>query len=248
MMNNILILGGTKMARQLAAHLGQNHNVTYSIAGSTKAAKLPDYCNQIAGGFGGTTGLAAYLAANKTSLCIDATHPFAQIISPNAIKACAQTKIPIIQYARKAWDIETASQFKNEADLINTLPTNAKILLTIGSQNIVPFLSLKHPIVARMIEPPKLDGQKLPDNFNILLSRPPYQLHAETALMQHHHITHLICKNSGGETLATKLIAAQNLGVAIFMLTRPKSPYKTQFFNIEQIESYLNNRSLVSPS
>lgn len=247
-MTNILILGGTKMARLLATYLGQKHTVIYSIAGTTKSAKLPSYCQQLTGGFGGADGLADYLKAQNINLCIDATHPFAQNISQNAIQACAQAGIAVIQYARKAWQIEAARIFTAEAELTNALPANAKILLTIGGQNITPFLALTQFVLARMIEEPKLNGHPLPANFNILLSRPPYDLDAEIALMKKHKITHLICKDSGGDRLAAKLIAAQHLEVKIFMLARPKSPHKTQLFSITEIDSYLNNLLLVSPS
>lgn len=248
MIGKILILGGTKMARLLATHLGQKYNVVYSIAGTTKAVKLPAYCQHITGGFGGADGLTNYLKAQNINLCIDATHPFAQNISQNAIRACAQANIAIIQYARKTWDIEAATTFTTEAQLANALPQNAKILLTIGGQNITAFLSLTQPIIARMIEQPKLNDHPLPANFTILLSRPPYDVNAEITLMQKHKITHLICKNSGGDAVATKLTAAQHLGVKIFMLARPKSPHKTQLFSTTEIETYLNNRSWVSPS
>lgn len=248
MVNDILILGGTKMARLLAENLGQKHNVTYSIAGSTKAAKLPKYCKQITGGFGGAKGLADYIRKNHIKLCIDATHPFAQNISQNAITACNETNIEVIEYARKIWDVETAYEFTKEADLIAALPLDAKILLTIGSQNIVPFLSITQQTWARMIEPPKLDKHTLPKDFEILLSRPPYHLNDEMALMKKHGITHLICKNSGGEKLANKLIAAQNLSINILMLTRPQSPHKIQLFNSQEIEAYLNSLEFVSPS
>lgn len=236
------------MARLLAGQLGKMYNVTYSIAGSTKAAKLPQNCQFVSGGFGGADGLADYLKGQKINLCVDATHPFAQNISRNAIKACAQANIAVIQYARKAWHIETGRIFTSAAKLATALPANSKILLTIGGQNIAPFLALSQPVLARMIEPPKLNGQSLPENFNILLSRPPYDLEAEIALMQKHKITHLICKDSGGDILATKLIAAQQLGVKIFMLARPNSAHQTQMFSIAEIETYLNNRSWVSPS
>lgn len=244
----MLILGGTKMARLLAEHLGSKYNVIYSIAGATERAKLPKFCSQISGGFGGAKGLESYIKANGINICIDATHPFAQIISQNAIIACEGAQIPIVQFARRAWNVEGASEFNNEQELIKSLPDDAKIFLTIGGQNIVPYLGLTQNTLARMIEPPKLNGSKLPDNFEILLSRPPYNLDDEIALMREQNISHLICKNSGGHNLAAKLIAAQQLGIKILMLKQPKSPHEVQFFSIEEIETYLNKRSLVSPS
>lgn len=244
----ILILGGTKMARLLAEHLGKSHNVIYSIAGTTKVALLPKQCQQVSGGFGGVAGLLAYIRKQNIELCIDATHPFAQNISRNAIAACAQANIPICQYARKIWQVEGANEFETINQLVAAVPDDAKILLTVGGQNILAFLKLNQAILARMIEPPKLDEKALPENFEILLSRPPYEFEAEMALMQKHKITHLICKNSGGDELASKLTAAQHLGVKIFMLAQPQSPHQIQYFKISEINNYVNNLSLVSPS
>lgn len=247
-MQKILILGGTKIARLLAESLGQKHKIIYSIAGATQKAKLPRHCQQIRGGFGGAEGLGNYIQQQNIDLCIDATHPFAQNISRNAVDACNAVGIPIVEYARKAWQIESANIFKTEQDLIDSLPSNANILLTVGGQNIKSFLTLTQPVWARMIEPPKLDDCELPKNFNILLSHPPYALDDEMALMQKHKITHLICKNSGGEGFASKLTAAQKLDVKIVMLSQPPSPHNIQFFSIDEIEHYLNNLSFVSPS
>ncbi|MCJ8323264.1 MAG: precorrin-6A reductase [Rhizobiales bacterium] len=240
-MSKILLLGGTKMARLLAAHLAKNHNVTYSIAGGTSQALLPDNCQHQIGGFGGRAGLAAYISANGIDICIDATHPFAQNISQNALAACAESAIPIVHYARRNWPIDSKLIYKNAAQLIAALPQTAKIFLTIGGQNIEPFLSLKQNVIARMIEPPNLSGASLPENFEILLSRPPYKLKQELELMQRHKITHLICKNSGGNKLADKLLAAQKLGVHILLLARPKSPHTDNYYETSQIEAYLNN-------
>lgn len=244
----ILILGGTKMARLLAEHLSQKHQIIYSIAGTTKSAKLPTHCQQIVGGFGGAAGLEDYLRSQNITLCIDATHPFAINISQNAITACQQADIPIIQYARKKWAIEGANEFEAADDLIANLPSEASILLTIGGQNIEPFLKLTQPTIARMIEAPNLNGNTLGNNFKIIQSRPPYGLQDEIKLMQEHNITHLIAKNSGGEKLAAKLVAAQQLGIKIFMLKQPKSPHKTQLFSQADIEDYLYKRLLSSPS
>lgn len=244
----ILILGGTKMARLLAETLCQKHKVIYSMKGSTKAAILPKDCEVKIGGFGGMKGLVAFLTKHNINLLIDASHPFAANISQNAIAACQQVGVHTVQYARRVWDIADAQEFKTAETLMAALPKDARILLTIGGQNIVPFLKLEQTVLARMIEPPKLDGKSLPINFKLLFSRPPYELDDEIELMQTHKITHLVCKNSGGETLATKLIAAQQLGVKTLLLTPPKSPHEVQLFNEAEVANYLYKRSLVSPS
>lgn len=236
------------MARLLAETLSQKHKVIYSIKGSTTNAQLPKNCEIKTGGFGGTMGLATYITAQNISLVIDASHPFATNISQNAINACEQVGIKIIQYARKLWKVKIGQEFKTAEALITALPDDARILLTIGGQNIRPFSNLKQLTFARMIEPPKLKGKHLPTNFELIYSRPPYMLDDEIELLKKLKISHLICKNSGGDKLTAKLIAAQKLGIETFMLAQPKSPHKIQFFSINEIETYLNNLSLVSPS
>lgn len=247
-MQKILILGGVKMARQLAERLANKHQITYSIAGSTQAAVLPKNCKINRGGFGGAAGLFDYLNTNQFDICIDATHPFAINISKNAIAACHQANMPIIQFARKAWEVKGAQEFTDQDNLIKALPKNAVIFLTIGSKNIIPFLQLKQPILARMIEQPNLANNKLPSNFKISLSRPPYKLEDEMNLMEQNKITHLVCKNSGGHKKAAKIHAAIKQGIAIFMLSQPSSPHKLQFFTAKEVEDYLYNLSLSSPS
>ena len=81
----ILVLGGTSEARQLCEQLAQRPDlsVTVSLAGRTAApAAMPVAVRT--GGFGGHEGLAAYLVDERVDLLIDATHPYAAIISANA--------------------------------------------------------------------------------------------------------------------------------------------------------------------
>ncbi|NRA86422.1 MAG: precorrin-6A reductase [Rhizobiales bacterium] len=234
----ILILGGTKNARILAEAISKHHEITYSIAGKTKSALLPNGCHHISGGFGGANGLADCLRKKNVEICIDATHPFAKNITKNAIIACEKVQIPILQYARKAWQATLNDDwqiFQNTEQLIKTLPKAARILLTIGSQNILPYLPLKQSVIARMIEPPLLQAHKLTDGFEILLARPPFILADEIKLMQQHKISHLICKNSGGETFDNKLLAARKLGIKVFMIDMPDKRHIHRYYKLLDI-------------
>lgn len=233
-MENILILGGTKNARFLAEKLSANYKIIYSVAGRTQAAILPKNCTQISGGFGGVEGLKNYLLNHKITLCIDATHPFAKNITHNIVAACTDIKTPTIQYARKPW-VGNFTQFKNSDILIKSIPKNARVFLTIGSKNIKNYLPVKQITAARMIEKPNLNT-----DFEIILARPPFSLDDEINLMQTRSITHLVCKNSGGDIHDNKLRAAQKLKIKILMIEQPTSPHKIQFFSAVEIESYLH--------
>ena len=64
-----------------------------SLAGATsEPLALPVPTRR--GGFGGASGLAAYLRQERIDLLIDATHPFAAQISANAADGCGASRHP----------------------------------------------------------------------------------------------------------------------------------------------------------
>src|SRR3954465_12556830 len=96
----ILILGGTGEARDLAAQLvALGHAVTTSLAGRTSQPILPEG-GLLVGKFGGVPGLVGYLKARGYDRLVDATHPYAGLISVNAVAAARQSGIPLVRYMR----------------------------------------------------------------------------------------------------------------------------------------------------
>jgi len=95
---NILILGGTAEARALADRLVKlGHAVTTSLAGRTSSPLLPAGDLRV-GKFGGIPGLVGYLAARRIDRLVDATHPYAGLISINAVAAAERTGIPLVRF------------------------------------------------------------------------------------------------------------------------------------------------------
>src|SRR5512132_1634541 len=102
----LLILGGTteaaELARRAPAEFGRRLDVITSLAG--RLPSRPDLPGRIRiGGFGGAAGLAAHLAAARIDLLVDATHPFAAMISGNAAEACAARRVPRLMLVRPVW-------------------------------------------------------------------------------------------------------------------------------------------------
>ena len=85
----VLILGGTREARDLAAALVDEPGVAVisSLAGRVRDPALPAG-ETVVGGFGGIAGLRAFLRDRAIDTVVDATHPFAATISANAVAAC----------------------------------------------------------------------------------------------------------------------------------------------------------------
>src|SRR5688500_5882221 len=99
----ILILGGTADARELAERLmALGHDVTTSLAGRTRKPAIP--AGQVrVGKFGGIPGLVGYLRAAGIERLVDATHPYASLISMNAVGASQASGIPLVRYMRPPW-------------------------------------------------------------------------------------------------------------------------------------------------
>lgn len=218
----ILILGGTGEARELAGRLvALGHSVTTSFAGRTREPTLPEGDVRV-GKFGGIPGLVGYLRAAGIERLIDATHPYAGLISVNAVAASKQTGIPLVRFMRPAWSEPAGANWQHVRDLAaaaDALPSGAKALVSTGHEGLDAFLARDDcRLIVRLIEAPEV---AMPRHAQLILQRPPYSLDDERKLFRQEAITHLVTKNSGGEATAAKLVAAREGVARVIMVERP---------------------------
>jgi precorrin-6A/cobalt-precorrin-6A reductase len=157
---------------------------------------------------------------------VDATHPFAEAISANAVAACADAGLPLLRLSRAGWRPREGDEWhyaRSLADAATVLPSlGARVLLTTGRQGLVAFAGLDALwFLIRCVDPP---AGAMPANRQVLLARGPYQRDAELALMRRFAISVLVTKDSGGSLTAGKLAAARDLGIPVVMISRPESP------------------------
>jgi precorrin-6A/cobalt-precorrin-6A reductase len=237
----VLILGGTGEARELAAALAmRGHEVTTSLAGRTSEPLMPAGAVRV-GGFGGAEGLAAYLRAMGVERLVDATHPYAEEISANAVAATAPTGVPLVRLMRAPWVEPAGTRWRHVGSIeaaAAALPSGARVLVTSGHEGLGALLARDDcRFEVRLIEPPE---GTLPGHAVLLLARPPYDVAGERELMRREGITHLVSKNSGGAQTAAKLEAAWALGVEVVMVDRPGYPAAVEVGSVaeavEQVE------------
>lgn len=219
---NILILGGTGEARDLATRLvALGHRVTTSLAGRTREPILPAGELRV-GKFGGVPGLVGYLRAMRFDRLVDATHPYAGLISINAVAAAQQTGVPLVRFMRPEWPEPMGAGWTHVASLeaaADVLPSGATVLVTTGHEGLAALLERDDcRLLVRLIEEPQVE---LPRHARLILSRPPHTLDDERALFKREGITHLVTKNSGGEQTVAKLVAARETGAGVIMVERP---------------------------
>lgn len=222
MPDKILILGGTREAADLAAELvALGHDVTTSLAGRTREPE-PVAGNVRIGGFGGAAGLAAYLAANGFTRLIDATHPFAKRISANAAEAATIAGVPLEVRRREPWARQSGDHWIEVETLDaarDAIPPGARVLLALGSQHIAPFAARADVhFTVRMVDPPQAP-LALPDH-ELVIGKPGATAEEEAVLLKRYAITHLVCRNSGGERSRAKIDAARMLALPVIILGR----------------------------
>ncbi len=222
MTKTILILGGTREAAELAQRLVQEEpdiRIISSLAGRTREPQ-PVAGEVRIGGFGGADGLSNFIRENHITKLIDATHPFATKISDNAAIAAAATGIELDIRQRAPWT-KTKGDVWYEVDSLDAaraaIPTQAKVLLALGSQYISTFAARSDVhFVVRMIDPPK---SPLEFAQHTLVLGNPGDVAQETGLLKAHAITHIVCRNSGGKGAYAKIKAARALDIPVIIVT-----------------------------
>ena len=229
----ILILGGTAEAREIAALLlKEGHDVISSLAGVTSKPLLPQGKRRV-GGFGGVDGLRAYLKQEEIEVLIDATHPYAAIISANAYAAVQNSAVKLVRFERVQWQPTDADHWISVASLFEAaerLEPQAKVFITTGRKDLAPFLKrIDLSGVIRTVEPPR---DVLPPHWRMILDRPPHALEDELTLFKREGFTHLVCKNAGSAATRAKLDAARLLGIKVMMVRRPFKPACETFADV----------------
>lgn len=244
-MKNILILGGTTEARQLAGKLTRraDFSVTLSLAGRTESPVAQGVPVRV-GGFGGAEGLAVYISEQHVHLLIDATHPYAARISANAAEAAQQTGVPILALRRPGWEPLAGDRWTlvdSAAEAARALGTAARrVFLAIGRQEAGAFEAApQHRYLIRSVDPvePKL---AVPDAV-YLLARGPFPEADERALLEKHGIDAVVSKNSGGDATYGKIAAARALGIEVIMVRRPPLPDVPSAQTVDQLAAKVDH-------
>jgi precorrin-6A/cobalt-precorrin-6A reductase len=238
-MLRLLILGGTTEASALARHLAGRADFApvLSLAGRTRNPITPPIPFRI-GGFGGVDGLKRHLAENRIDLVVDATHPFAEQMSANAVKASRDSGIPLAVLTRPAWHPGPGDNWRFVPNMVAAAhalgSTKRRVFLTVGGLQLAAFVAApQHRYLVRTIETPEAIAD-LPDH-RLILARGPFTVDDETALMRDEGIEVLVTKNSGGNATEAKLEATRTLGIEVILVERPAAADVPAFETVEAL-------------
>lgn len=246
----VLLLGGTADARRLCDRLiTLNVDVIYSIAGLVRTPDLD--CQILIGGFSQIGGLTQYVKENGIELILDVTHPYAQKMSNQAVVSAKEAEVPVWRFHRPAWvatDKDDWHFYRNFDELVTLLKGYSVPLLSAGQFRLDELARLHTgdkllKLVWRTAVPPKFDYGKL-TKVHWVKAIGPFLYQDEKILIQTQDIDVIVSKNSGGSSTSAKLQVAQDLGLKVLILERPKLSEPNRVFDslIECADAIMQNR------
>ncbi len=162
---------------------------------------------------------------------IDATHPFAEIISSNLKIVCNKLDQPLIRFDRSTETFSEAFLIKSHLDLLNFDLVGKKILFAIGSRVLSEALDCGRRsgaiVFARVM--PTVEGIRkalcchlTPENLAVVRpSNPDSFGQIEEALCKQWGITTVVARQSGGVTQKLWQNIARKYGIDLFLIARP---------------------------
>ncbi|MDT3699431.1 MAG: precorrin-6A reductase [Thermincola sp.] len=232
----ILVLGGTLEGRELAGTIaGMGHRVLLTVVSEYGAEMVPEDAQvEVLVGSLDDPGLRSLLRERQVRLIIDATHPYAGMITALAWQAAREMQVPFIRYQRpSAADsngqakIYSANDYEQAAEIAGNM--GETIFLTIGSKNLKPFVEVGRKMGRRVIARVLPDARSLAECAaagvaprDIIAVQGPFSTELNIVMLKEYRANVLVTKDSGktGGT-DTKLEAAGCLGIPVVVVGRP---------------------------
>ena len=244
----IFLLAGTSDARSLALQLQEAHyDVTATVVTESAAASLEEAGLKHLVGRLTAEQMAEILTEQGFQLVVDASHPFAEEASKNAMEAAKIANLPYIRYERANEHythplITVVKDYEEAAQL--AAKKRGVIMLTTGSKTLATFTNVLHGLentrlIARML--PRLDNMEKCDALgvaqrDIVAIQGPFSKELNEALFRQYGVTLMITKESGKVgSVDEKLEAALACGIETILIARPTINYGQQYSTFDEI-------------
>jgi len=180
-----------------------------------------------------TDALPNFINKNKITCVVDATHPFAVIISKNLNNACKEIDIPLLLFERKSLINNTNNFFYIDdlKDINNVDLENKNILLAIGSRFLNDtanyYMNCKANVFARVLPTyesiTKAFGSCI-ENSNIAILEPSKNNESilEKKLCDFWEIDYVLCRESGSYSQKNWESIVSGSKMKLFLVKRPK--------------------------
>ncbi|MBR4702249.1 MAG: precorrin-6A reductase [Oscillospiraceae bacterium] len=233
-MYKFLVFAGTTEGRELSEFLasqGEKTAVTACVATEYGETLLePSESLRVLSGRLNGEQMAALLREGAFDLVLDATHPYADLVTENIAKACAETGTPYRRVLREESPVPEGTVFvpDNAAAVEYLSEAEGNILLTTGSKALGELAAIRdfaQRVWARVLPMPasleSCQAAGLPP-AHIIAMQGPFTEELNVAQLRAINAAFLLTKDSGGAGgFGEKASAAQKAGAKLVVIGRP---------------------------
>ena len=233
--SKILIFAGTTEGRELAEFLsGREFPVEVSVATEYGETLLsPGPFLKIHQGRMEEAEMEAFFREEEIRTVVDATHPYAVVVSENIRQACEHTETEYIRLLREeSSDTADCIFVEDTAGAVEYLKqTEGNVLLTTGSKELKAFTALpdfEKRLYARVLSTPEVAAMAASLGFvgkHLICMQGPFSRELNTAMLRQFEAAYLVTKDSGKVGgFEEKLLSAREAGAKVILIGRPKEP------------------------
>lgn len=235
-MNRILLFAGTTEGRILAEYLNTLKIATHACVATEYGEHLLlnlDYVETTSTRLTADDMIALMNQETFTTV-IDATHPYATVVSSNIQKACKETNTAYYRVIRESSDLltkDTHMVFVESVEEAVTylMKTSGNIFVTTGSKELSKYTRLpdfENRIYARTLSSPNVVKECCElgiQGKHLICMQGPFSTELNYAMLLHTQAKYLVTKESGlPGGFAEKIEAAKQAGITCVIIGRPQ--------------------------
>ena len=177
---------------------------------------------------------------------IDASHPFAQVVTETVRQVCAELELPYFRLGRQKMTYDYSRVIRVEskeqaAACLAAIPGN--ILLTTGV-NTLSFYEKAIPDFstrgwARILDTPDSRRAAADSKAHLIFAMPPFSKEDTLELLEKYHIAVLVSKDSGRRGgVAEKMDAAKQMDIPVVLLGAPEEEVHALSQVLDSLDRY----------
>lgn len=225
----VLLFGGTSEGRELALMLAEaGVDVCVSVASEAGVKALPSDVDGLTVICGSLSHEEKVSLFEQYDFVVDATHPFAQSISPHIAAAAEEAAVKLLRVVRPPSDTEGCLLAADLAEAIALIGDEGAVLATTGSKNVGEYsviADFKQRLFARVLDDDTsvaLCRQAGLDDEHIIAKRGPFSVEDNLGDIARYNIRTLVTKDSGvSGGFPEKVEACRRASIDCIVITRP---------------------------
>lgn len=248
----ILLLGGTSDSLRVLDYLGEKgHWVVTSVVTDYGRILAEKHGQPVIQGRLTAQQMVAYMQEQSIDLLLDVTHPFADLVSKEAIKAADQAKIPYLRFERPATeDLSGSVLVRSYQEAIDWIKEHGHQVVYLGTGSKTLGLFVEGVPDCRFIARVLPTSQVLAhceslglvaDQIDALKS--PLSIELQRALLERSQASVFVTKESGQVGgIREKIDLCAELGIICVIICRPEVTYPYMVSTLEELAVFLEER------